>query len=133
MSSMAVAGLVTISETEPEPEQLTATPSLAVAESPAAAQPGRLRPLAVASCSLCGVALPLGLLVPDGGQACDDIRWYCKDARSCTERWTAARPPAGAHTPTVHDSAVPGVEAAAADEAPAERPGGVLEEAKSAV
>jgi len=133
MSSMAVAGLVTISETEPEPDQLTATPSLAVAESPAAAQPGRLRPLAVASCSLCGVTLPLGLLVPDGGQACDDIRWYCKDARSCTERWIAARPPAGAHTPTVHGSAVPGVEEAAPDEAPAERPGGVLEEAKSAV
>jgi len=133
MSSMAVAGLVTISETEPEPDQLTATPSLAVAESPAAAQPGRLRPLAVASCSLCGVALPLGLLVPDGGQACDDIRWYCKDARSCTERWTAARPPADAHTPTVHGRAAPGVEAAAPDEARAERLGGMLEAAKSAV
>ena len=133
MSSMAVAGLVTISETEPEPDQLTTTPSLAVAESPAAAQPGRLRPLAVASCSLCGVALPLGLLVPDGGQACADIRWYCKDARSCTERWIAARPPAGARTPTVHGSAVPDVEEAAPDETPAERPGGVLEEATSAV
>jgi hypothetical protein len=42
---------------------------------------------------LCGIELPLGLLVPDGGQACADIRWYCKDAKSCTERWTAARPP----------------------------------------
>jgi hypothetical protein len=28
-------------------------------------------------------------MVPDGGQACADIRWYCKDAKSCTERWTA--------------------------------------------
>jgi hypothetical protein len=133
MSSMAVAGLVTTSETEHEPGQLSATPSLTVAKSPAAAHPGQLRPLAVASCSLCGVALPLGLLVPDGGQACADIRWYCKDARSCTERWTAARPPAGAHTPTVHGSAVPGVGETAPDQAPAERPGGILEEAKSAV
>jgi hypothetical protein len=131
MSSMAVAGLVTVSETEPD--QRAATPSLAVAESPAAAQPGRLRPLAVAPCSLCGIVLPLGLLVPDGGQACADIHWYCKDARSCTERWTTARPPAGAYTPTVPGSAVPGAGGAAPDEAPAKRLGGMLEEAKSAV
>jgi len=31
-------------------------------------------------------------MVPDGGQACADIRWYCKDAKSCTERWTANLP-----------------------------------------
>jgi len=92
MSSMAVARLVTTSETQPE--QLPARPGLALAESPAAAPPGGLRPLAVASCSLCGIARPLGLLVPDGGQACADVRWYCKDARACTERWTTARPPA---------------------------------------
>jgi hypothetical protein len=53
----------------------------------------RIRPLEVAQCSLCGIARPLGLLVPDGGEACDDIRWYCKDSVSCTERWTSARPP----------------------------------------
>ena len=52
----------------------------------------RLRPLDVAQCSLCGMTRPLDLLVPDGGSACADIRWYCKDAKSCTERWTAARP-----------------------------------------
>ena len=45
-----------------------------------------------AQCSLCGIALPTGLMVPDGGQACADIRWYCKDAKSCTERWTANLP-----------------------------------------
>jgi len=50
------------------------------------------RPLQVAQCSLCGIALPLGLLVPDGGESCADVRWYCKDAKSCTERWTTARP-----------------------------------------
>jgi hypothetical protein len=52
----------------------------------------RNRPLPSAQCSLCGIALPTGLLVPDGGQACADIRWYCKDAKSCTERWTASLP-----------------------------------------
>jgi hypothetical protein len=52
----------------------------------------RHRPLPSAQCSLCGIALPTGLMVPDGGQACVDIRWYCKDAKSCTERWTASLP-----------------------------------------
>jgi hypothetical protein len=51
----------------------------------------RLRPLEVAECTMCGVTQPLGLLVPDGSEACADIRWYCKDVKSCTERWTAAR------------------------------------------
>jgi hypothetical protein len=52
----------------------------------------RHRPLPSAQCSLCGIALPTGLMVPDGGQACADVRWYCKDAKSCTERWTANLP-----------------------------------------
>ena len=52
---------------------------------------GGRRALQVARCALCGLELPLGLLVPDGGHACADIRWYCKDAKSCTERWTARR------------------------------------------
>jgi hypothetical protein len=49
----------------------------------------RPRPLESARCSLCGIELPKGLMMPDGGRACADIRWYCKDAKSCTERWTA--------------------------------------------
>jgi len=49
-----------------------------------------------AQCALCGIVLPAGLMVPDGGQACADIRWYCQDARACTERWTA-NPPTHAH------------------------------------
>jgi hypothetical protein len=53
---------------------------------------------------LCGIELPLGLLVPDGGQACADIHWYCKDAKSCTERWTTARPPR--QTPAIPGTAV---------------------------
>jgi hypothetical protein len=62
--------------------------------SPVGLGDARRRPLDVAQCSLCGIAMPLGLLVPDGGAACADVRWYCKDAKSCTERWTTARPPA---------------------------------------
>jgi hypothetical protein len=72
-------------------------PRLVPVNSPAA-EPAdsRLRPLEVAECSMCGVAQPLGLLVPDGSEACADIRWYCKDVKSCTERWTAARHAPGA-------------------------------------
>ena len=45
-------------------------------ESPMAAQrDDRQRPLPSAQCSLCGMAFPTSLLVPDGGQACADIRW----------------------------------------------------------
>ena len=47
------------------------------------------RALQVATCSLCGLERPIGLMVPDGGDACADLRWYCKDAMSCTQRWTS--------------------------------------------
>jgi hypothetical protein len=47
------------------------------------------RALQAAKCSLCGLEYPIGLMVPDGGDACADLRWYCKDARSCTQRWTS--------------------------------------------
>jgi hypothetical protein len=59
----------------------------------------RLRQSQSAQCSLCGIALPIGMMVPDGGQACADIRWYCKDAKSCTERWTARLPGTGRLAP----------------------------------
>ena len=89
MVSMAGAELVMTSQ-ETEPEQLPASSALAP-EPPAPPQRDGLRPLEVAQCSMCGVALPLGLLIPDGGAGCADVRWYCKDAKSCTERWTTAR------------------------------------------
>ena len=74
-----------------QPEPLPPSPWLAPVNSPTPEpDEGGLRPLEVAGCSMCGVTLPLGLLVPDGSQACADIRWYCKDVKSCTERWTAA-------------------------------------------
>jgi hypothetical protein len=90
-----------------QPEQIPPRPQPAPADptpDPSATGLGgnRLRPLEVAECSMCGVARPLGLLVPDGGSSCDGVRWYCKDVRSCTERWVAARqsPPAPAHQPS---------------------------------
>ena len=92
---------------EPRPEQHLASPHLALAGPQAAAQ-RNLRPLEVAECAMCGIALPLAFLVPDGGQACADIRWYCKDARSCTERWTASRGPRDEHTPAYPGNAVAG-------------------------
>ena len=99
MASMAgVEPVMTSPETEPEQLPAPSRPTLAelpaptLAELPAPAPRDRLRPLEVAQCSMCGIALPLGLLVPDGGPGCADIRWYCKDAKSCTERWTTARP-----------------------------------------
>ena len=47
------------------------------------------RSLQAAKCALCSIELPLGLMVPDGGHACADLRWYCKDAQACTDRWTS--------------------------------------------
>lgn len=43
-------------------------------------------------CWLCGARLGVHQLVADGGSACEDVRWYCRDTRACTERWTAQRP-----------------------------------------
>jgi hypothetical protein len=61
------------------------------------------RQAAVVTCWLCGIPLPPDQMMPDGGSACDDIRWYCQDTRACAERWTQARrqaPAAGAAPPT---------------------------------
>jgi hypothetical protein len=99
------ASPVTSTRLETEPGQLPVRPAPAPTERPGAVQPSRLRALEVAQCSLCDITLPLGLLIPDGGHACADVRWYCKDSMSCTKRWTA----------------------------PTERPGGMFEEARSAV
>jgi hypothetical protein len=68
--------------------------------------------LQVVSCALCGLERPLGLMVPDGGSACADLRWYCKDAQSCTERWTSrlgepAVPPSPAPEPAAPEPARP--------------------------
>ena len=49
------------------------------------------RRTAVVSCWLCGIRLHQNQMVPDGGGACLDIRWYCKDIRACTDRWSSAQ------------------------------------------
>jgi hypothetical protein len=49
-------------------------------------------PAAVVSCWLCGIHLPAAQMVADGNAACADLRWYCRDTRGCTERWTSPRP-----------------------------------------
>lgn len=49
------------------------------------------RRAAVVSCWMCGIQLHQSQMVPDGGSACDDVRWYCKDAGACGERWTSTR------------------------------------------
>ena len=118
---------------ETRPEQLAITPSPAPAKPLTATQRNRPRPLEVAQCSMCGIALPLGLLVPDGSQACADIRWYCKDAMACTERWTTARPPGRAHMPAAPDDAFADAGEAVPDRAFAKRLGSTFEAAQSAV
>jgi hypothetical protein len=45
----------------------------------------------VVSCWLCGIRLHSSEMMPDGGDWCDDIRWYCRDAKTCTQRWTTSR------------------------------------------
>lgn len=44
--------------------------------------------LTVETCWMCGSRLPAEQMVPDGGNACADVRWYCQDTQSCTQRWT---------------------------------------------
>lgn len=42
-------------------------------------------------CWLCGIRQATYMLMADGGSACADVRWYCRDARACTSRWTVQR------------------------------------------
>jgi len=113
---------------EAEPGQLPALPRRAPAEPSAMPRRDHLRPLEAAQCAMCGIALPLGLLVPDGGQACADIRWYCKDAKSCTERWTTARPARRAAISPTPNTAFAGAAEPAPEAAPTERLDGRPEE-----
>ena len=42
-------------------------------------------------CWLCGARLAVQMMVADGGSGCADVRWYCRNTRVCTDRWTAQR------------------------------------------
>jgi hypothetical protein len=117
---------------ETEPDQLAITPAPAPVNLPTAWQRNPPRPLEVAQCSMCGIALPLALMVPDGGQACTDIRWYCKDAISCTHRWTTAITPGPAPLPTAPVDAM-GDTREAPGRASAERTDSMVQAAQPAV
>jgi hypothetical protein len=43
----------------------------------------------VRSCWMCGIRLPAHQMIADGGSACLDVRWYCRDTWGCTRRWTS--------------------------------------------
>jgi hypothetical protein len=43
----------------------------------------------VRSCWMCGIRLPANQMMADGGSACHDVRWYCRDTWGCTRRWTS--------------------------------------------
>ena len=65
---------------------------MAVQDLPDAGSGSSVRHAAIVSCWLCGSSLHSNRMVPDGGDACDDVRWYCTDVLSCTHRWiTQAR------------------------------------------
>ena len=42
-------------------------------------------------CWLCGARLAVQMMVADGGSGCPDVRWYCRNTRVCTDRWTTQR------------------------------------------
>jgi hypothetical protein len=67
---------------------------------------------------MCGNRLPVEQMVADGGSACLDLRWYCRDTWGCTRRWTsrpgrlAAIRPDAAETPQAPGEQVVGPDAA---------------------
>lgn len=52
---------------------------------------GGARRAVIVSCWICGIRLQASKMVPDGGEWCDDIRWYCVDITGCTQRWMTSR------------------------------------------
>lgn len=62
----------------------------------------------IRSCWMCGIHSPVGRMVADGGSACPDVRWYCRDTWGCTQRWTAHPPRLTAIRPDVAEAEAPG-------------------------
>jgi hypothetical protein len=80
----------------------------------------RREPALVRSCWMCGIRLPADQMVADGGSACPDLRWYCRDTAGCTERWTAhAARRAATGRGTADPPDIPGEQATGADAAQA--------------
>ena len=79
----------------------------------------------VKSCWMCGIRLRADQMVPDGGSACHDLRWYCRDTRACTERWASrSARPAAIGEGMAENPEAPGEQATGADAA---RPGPVYD------
>jgi hypothetical protein len=71
---------------------------------------------------MCGIRLPADQMVADGGSACPDLRWYCRDTAGCTERWTSHAARRAAVGQAVAETAnTPGEQATGADAARAVR------------
>ena len=62
----------------------------------------------IRSCWMCGIRSPVGRMVADGGSACPDVRWYCRDTWGCTQRWTAHPPRLTAIRPDVVEAEASG-------------------------
>jgi hypothetical protein len=81
--------MTAVTESAPAGQAADGATAIAAAGTPAPApHPGQED---AAVCSLCGTQQAAGLMVSDGGPDCPDVRWYCKDVRRCTWRWTAGR------------------------------------------
>src|SRR6516165_12242363 len=61
----------------------------------------------VRSCWMCGIRLPASQMVADGGSACHDVRWYCRDTAGCTRRWTSRSTRPAAIRPDVAEPSQP--------------------------
>jgi hypothetical protein len=61
----------------------------------------------VRSCWMCGIRLPARQMVADGGSACHDVRWYCRDTSGCTRRWTSRSTRPAAIRPDVAEPSQP--------------------------
>jgi hypothetical protein len=69
---------------------------------------------------MCGIRLRTDQMVADGGSACPDLRWYCRDTAGCTERWTSVPTRRAALRPDAVETAnTPGEKAVGADAAEA--------------
>ena len=62
----------------------------------------------VVCCWMCGIRLHASEMMPDGGDWCEDIRWYCRDAEACTERWTTSHRVLSANSAEPQETAAPG-------------------------
>ena len=73
-------------------------------------------PAPVRPCWMCGIRLPANQMMADGGSACLDLRWYCRDTWGCTQRWTSHSARPATRRPDMAETS----------EAPGEQPAGLV-------